>query len=118
PADGVVQVIVAEVGEAVRAGQPVLTMDTTANRWLSFNIREDYLHGLAVGGRADVLSARASPPTSARITEILPVGQFPTWQAERAVGDHDRNTLRMRVEAEGDLAKLEPGMTVWLQTRE
>ena len=33
---------------------------------------------------------------------------------ERAVGDHDRNTVRMRVEAEGELAKLEPGMTVWL----
>jgi HlyD family secretion protein len=48
------------------------------------------------------------------VTELLPLGQFATWQAERAVGDHDRNTLRMRVEAEGDLAKLEPGMTVWL----
>jgi hypothetical protein len=29
--------------------------------------------------------------------------------------DHDRNTLRVRVEAEGDLVKLEPGTTVWLK---
>ena len=29
--------------------------------------------------------------------------------SERVVSDHDPNTLRMRVEAEGDLAKFETG---------
>ena len=114
PADGTVQVIVAEVGEAVRAGQPVLAIEEIAKRWLSFNVREDRLQGTSVGSRVDVLAAGASSPISAPVTELLPLGQFATWQAARAVGDHDRNTLRMRVEAEGDLAKLEPGMTVWL----
>jgi HlyD family secretion protein len=114
PADGIVQVIVAEPGEAVRAGQPVLTIEAAAQRWLSFNVREDRLRGTSVGAKVDVLTAGASGPISALVTELLPLGQFATWQAERAVGDHDRNTLRMRVEAEGDLAKLEPGMTVWL----
>ena len=41
PADGVVSVIVAEVGENVRAGQPVLAIEETGKRWLSFNARED-----------------------------------------------------------------------------
>jgi HlyD family secretion protein len=53
-----------------------------------------------------------SGPAAALITELLPLGRFAIWQAERVVSDHDRNTLRMRVEAEGDLAKSEPGMTV------
>ena len=114
PADSTVAVIVAEVGEAVRAGQPVLTIEEVAKRWLSFNVREDRLRGTSVGSRVDVLAGGASAPISAPITELLPLGEFATWQAERAVGDHDRNTLRMRVEPEGDLAKLEPGMTVWL----
>jgi HlyD family secretion protein len=114
PADGVVQVIVAEVGEAVRAGQPVLTIDEVAKRWLSFNVREDRLAGTSVGQRVDVQAGGISGPISAPVTELLPLGSFATWQAERAVGDHDRNTLRMRVEPEGDLAQLEPGMTVWL----
>ena len=114
PADSTVEVIVAEVGEAVRAGQPVLTIEEVAKRWLSFNVREDRLRGTSVGSRVDVLAGGASAPISAPITELLPLGEFATWQAERAVGDHDRNTLRMRVEPEGDLAKLEPGMTVWL----
>jgi multidrug resistance efflux pump len=114
PADGIVQVIVAEVGEAVRAGQPVVTIEEVAKRWLSFNVREDRLQGTSLGAKVNVLARDATRPISAPVTELLPLGQFATWQAERAVGDHDRNTLRMRVEAEGDLAKLEPGMTVWL----
>jgi HlyD family secretion protein len=110
----IVQVIVAEVGEAIRAGQPVLSIEEVAKRWLSFNVREDRLGGISVGSRMDVWAGSLSAPVSALVTELLPLGQFATWQAERAVGAHDRNTLRMRVEAEGDLAKLEPGMTVWL----
>ena len=114
PADGVVQVIVAEVGEAIRAGQPVLAIEEVAKRWLSFNVREDRLAGISVGDRVNVLAGGVSSSVSAPVTELLPLGSFATWQAERAVGAHDRNTLRMRVEAEGDLGKLEPGMTVWL----
>ena len=114
PADGVVQVIVAEIGEAVRAGEPVLTLEEAGKRWLSFNIREDRLHGITVGDHVDVEAAGLSAPVSARVSELLPLGAFATWQAERAVGAHDRNTLRMRVEPQGELAKLEPGQTVWL----
>jgi HlyD family secretion protein len=35
------------------------------------------------------------------VTEFLPLGPFATWQAERAVGDHDRNTLRLRLDPQG-----------------
>ena len=51
--------------------------------------------------------------TPALVTEILPLGSFATWQAERAVGDHDRSTLRLRLEPQGDVSAFEPGMTVW-----
>jgi HlyD family secretion protein len=114
PAEGVVSVIVAEVGEAVRAGQPVLVIEQTGKRWLSFNAREDLLDGLMVGATVDVARPDAREATPAVVTEILPLGPFATWQAERAVGDHDRNTLRLRLDPQGDPAAFEPGMTVWL----
>src|SRR5262245_44157223 len=114
PADGVVTVVVAEVGENVRAGQPVLVIEEPDKRWLSFNAREDLLHGLKVGGTVDVRRAGAGGPTPAVVTELLPLGPFATWQAERAVGDHDRNTLRLRLEPLRDATAFEPGMTVWL----
>jgi HlyD family secretion protein len=114
PVDGVVSVIVAEVGENVRAAQPVLVIAETRKQWLSFNAREDLLHGITVGTTVEVARAGAPEPTPAVVTELLPLGPFATWQAERAVGDHDRNTLRLRLDPQGDQTGFEPGMTVWL----
>ena len=114
PADGVVTVVVAEVGENVSAGEPVLAIQETGRQWLSFNVREDFLQGLTVGSTVDVLRQDARAPTAATVTELLPLGTFATWQAERAVGDYDRNTLRLRVDPAGDQTGFEPGMTVWI----
>src|SRR5262249_57541214 len=43
PADGVVTVIVAEIGEAVRVGQPVLAIEGSGKRGLSLHLREGFL---------------------------------------------------------------------------
>jgi HlyD family secretion protein len=114
PADGVVSVVVAEVGENVHAGEPVLAIEEAGKQWLSFNAREDFLHGLRVGAKVDVMRLGARETTPAVVTELVPLGSFATWQAERAVGDHDRNTLRLRLDPQGDATGLEPGMTVQL----
>jgi HlyD family secretion protein len=114
PADGVVSVIVAEVGENIRAGEPVLVIEETGKRWLSFNVREDRLRGLTVGAKVGVVRMGLREATPAVITELVPLGSFATWQAERAIGDHDRNTLRLRLDPQGDQRGFEPGMTVWL----
>jgi HlyD family secretion protein len=114
PVDGIVSVIVAEIGENVHAGQPVLAIAAVGQQWLSFNVREDKLHGLTVGTAVEVTRAGARQTIPAVVTEMRPLGTFATWQAERAVGDHDRNTLRLRLDPLGDPAGLEPGMTVWL----
>ena len=113
PADGTVSVIAAELGENVRAGQPILVIEETGKQWMSFNAREDDLRGLAVGQTVDVSSSAGAK--KALVTELRPLGTFATWQAERVIGDHDRNTLRLRLDPQGDPAGLEPGMTVWIQ---
>ena len=114
PVDGVVSVIAAEVGENVRPGQPILMVEAAGEHWLSFNAREDDLGDLAVGKTVDVLRNGANAATKAVVTELRPIGTFATWQAERVIGDHDRNTLRLRLDPQGDVAALEPGMTVWI----
>ena len=50
-------------------------------------------------------------PSSAAVTELTPLGSFVTWQAERAIGAHDR----LRLDPEGDPTGFEPGTTVWLK---
>src|SRR6202521_5539220 len=114
PADGVVTVIAAEVGENVRAGQPILMVEAAGKQWLSFNVLEDHLNRLSMGGTANVMRNGADGATNAVITELRPLGTFATWQAERVIGDHDRNTLRVRLDPE-KRAGFEPGMTVWIE---
>jgi HlyD family secretion protein len=115
PADGVVSVIAAEVGENVRAGQPILMVEAAGKQWLSFNVREDHLSGLTVGETANVMRNGADGAIKSVITELRPLGVFATWQAERVIGDHDRNTLRLRLDPQGEATGLEPGMTVWIE---
>ena len=115
PADGVVSVVAAEVGENVRAGQPILMVEAAGRQWLSFNAREDYLSGLTVGETVSVKRNGADGAIKSVITELRPLGVFATWQAERVIGDHDRNTLRLRLDPQGEPAGLEPGMTVWIE---
>jgi HlyD family secretion protein len=117
PVDGIVSVVVAEIGENVHAGQPVFAIAATGKQWLSFNAREDLLQGLTVGTAVQVARAGARETIPAVVTELRRLGSFATWQAERAVGDHDRNTLRLRLDPQSDASGLEPGMTVWIGRR-
>jgi multidrug resistance efflux pump len=114
PSDGVVTVIAAEVGENVRAGQPILMVEAAGKQWLSFNVREDHLDRLSMGETASAMRHGAAGAIKAG-TELRPLGTFATWQAERVIGDHDRNTLRLRLDPVGEPAGLEPGMTVWIE---
>jgi HlyD family secretion protein len=115
PADGVVSVIAAEVGENVRPGQPILMVEAAGKQWLSFNVREDHLNRLSMGETASVMRNGTVGAIKSVITELRPLGTFATWQAERVIGDHDRNTLRLRLDPQGEPAGLEPGMTVWIE---
>ena len=114
PTDGVMSVIAAEVAENVRAGQPILMVEAAGKQWLSFNVREDHLNRLSMGETANVMRNGTGGATKAVITELRPLGTFATWQAERVIGDHDRNTLHLRLDPEREPAGLEPGMTVWI----
>ena len=97
PVDGTVGILVAEPGEVVPVGKPVLTLDVGSERWFAFTLREDALGQLTVG--SDVtLTTDDGRRIAARVTELRPLGEFATWRAARAVGDHDLNSFRLRLD--------------------
>jgi HlyD family secretion protein len=116
PVDGVVNLLVAEPGEAISPGQPVLTLGVGYERWFSFTIREDLLAGIAIGAPLNLADARGGR-IEARVTELRPLGEFAVWRAKRAVGDHDVNSFLVRADPTAPIQGLEPGMTVWLDRR-
>lgn len=115
PSDGAVALLVAEPGEAIVPGQPVLTLQALGERWASFNLREDQLDDLRIGSRVELLPVDGTAPIDAWIDGIVPRGEFATWRAARAVGDHDLNTFVLRADPVGPASEvLQPGMSVWL----
>jgi HlyD family secretion protein len=116
PTDGTVGLLVAEPGEAIVPGQPVMTLMAAERRWASFNLREDRLGDLRLGGPVALMPADGGASIEARIDEIVPRGEFATWRAARAVGDYDLNTFLIRADPPGAAPGLQPGMTVWLPT--
>jgi len=113
PVDGTVGILVAELGEIVPVGKPVLMLDVGTARWFAFTVREDALKQLTVG--SDVtLTTDDGRRIAARVTELRPLGEFATWRAARAVGDHDLNSFRLRLDPLAATDGLQPGMTVWL----
>lgn len=116
PVDGTIGIRVAEPGEIIGPGKPVMTLKVDGDRWFAFTMREDTLAGLTLGSRL-TLAAAGGRSVPARVTELLPLGEFATWRAARAVGDHDLNAFRVRLDPEGSGQGLEPGMTIWLPER-
>jgi len=114
PVDGTVGVLVAEPGEILPIGKPVLTLYVGNERWFAFTLREDALGKIGVGSELTLTTADGKP-IAARVTELRPLGEFATWRAARAVGDHDLNSFRLRLDPIGGKDDgLQPGMTVWL----
>jgi multidrug resistance efflux pump len=113
PVDGLARLLVAEPGEAISPGQPVLTLAVAGDRWFTFTIREDRLQGLTLGSKISLKTA-AGEHFEAKVTELKPLGEFAVWRAARAVGDHDINNFLLRADPIGPTPKVEPGMTVWI----
>jgi HlyD family secretion protein len=113
PSSGTVAILVAEVGEAVVPGEPVLTLVPDNASWFGFSLREDALRGLAIGSTVAVHASTRPEPLEAKVVELRNWGEFATWRAARASGDHDLNTLFLRLDPATPAPRLEAGQTVW-----
>ncbi|WP_336490341.1 HlyD family efflux transporter periplasmic adaptor subunit, partial [Methylobacterium nigriterrae] len=116
PSDGVVGLLVAEPGEAISPGQPVMTLSAASEPWFTFTIREDRLAGMTLG-TALTLRTVSGEDIQAQVSEVRPLGEFAVWRAARAVGDHDVNSFLVRADAGAPVREVEPGMTVWISRR-
>lgn len=116
PADGTLDIRVAEPGEIIGPGKPVMTMEADGQAFFAFTLREDDLRDITLG-KTLALTVQDGRQIDARVTELRPLGEFATWRAARAVGDHDLNSFRLRLEPNGIVEGLEPGMTVWLSAQ-
>ena len=114
PASGTIAIGVAEVGEAVVPGEPVLTLIPDNGVWFGFNLREDKLDRLTIGSIVPISASTQAEPVRAKVVEMRDWGEFAAWRAARASGDHDLNTLFIRLDPTAPVRDLAADQTVWL----
>ena len=112
PTDGIVSAIYPKVGELVGTGAPVASITDTGDLWFTFNIREDYLHGLKEGDVLTVmLPALDGREVSAVVNYRAVRESYATWKATKETGLYDAKTFEVRAVPQEPLEGVLPGMS-------
>ncbi len=121
PIDGEVSDIIAESGELVNAGYPVVTIVNLDDCWITFNLREDLLASVKMGSLfSATIPALGNKQVTLKITYIHPLGTFATWNATKTSGDFDMKTFEVHARPVEKTEGLRPGMSAlvdWKQVR-
>lgn len=112
PADGEVANIIAERGELIPAGYPVVTLADLKDVWVTFNIREDLLSNIRKGSILPAtFPALGDQSVKLKVTYIHALGDFATWNATKTKGDFDMKTFEVHAVPVSDVKGLRPGMS-------
>ena len=115
PISGEISQRTAEPGEIVSAGLPILTILDLSDAWVTFNLREDRLNGLALNEGLEVrVPALDNRTVPLKVTYIAPAGDYATWRSTGESGGFDLRTFEVRAKPAHPEKGLRPGMTVLL----
>ncbi len=113
PLGGEVIHVLANPGEVVSAGYPVVSILDLNDIWVTFNLREDRLAGLRMGSVFPVsVPALGNSKFNVEISYIAALGDFATWRATSASGEFDLKTFEVRARPLRTIEGLRPGMSV------
>lgn len=113
PCDGQIDQIYPEVSELVMLGAPIMSLLKTSDKWMTFNVREDLIKDMPLGGEIEVMiPALDKKKVKAKIYYSRDLGSYATWQATKATGQWDSKTFEIKARPLEDLPELRPGMTV------
>ena len=118
PFEGEISDIIAEPGELVSAGYPVVTIVDLRDCWITFNLREDLLASVRMGSEFDArFPALGNREVKLKITYIHPLGNFATWNATKTSGDFDMKTFEVHARPVTAIEGLRPGMSALVNWR-
>ncbi len=113
PVTGEISTIVAEAGELVGSGYPVVTILDLSDVWVTFNVKETLLPAIRMGTRFTGRVPALDRELEFEVTYISVQADFATWSATRTQGGFDIRTFAVKVRPTGDAGgALRPGMSV------
>ena len=116
PADGIISSVYPKSGELVGQGAPVMTVTDLSDIWFTFNIREDYLHGMKIGDRISLtIPALDGKRCQAVVNYIAVRDSYATWKATKEIGQYDAKTFEVRAIPQEHIEGVLPGMTAIIE---
>ncbi len=113
PIDGEVFSCVADAGEIVAAGYPIITLINPQDNWVVLQLREDQLNGLKIGDElpGDIPALKKSGVVF-KVAYIAAMADFATWRSTNQKGDFDLRYFEVRLRPVQPVEGLRAGMTV------
>lgn len=112
PVDGEISSIIAELGELVGSGYPVVSIIDTTDIWATFNVKETLLPKIKIGGKMVAYIPALDRDIEFEVRYISVQADFATWSATRTQGDFDIRTFAVKAYPIGNAEGLRPGMSV------
>ena len=112
PINGEVSSIIAEQGELVGSGYPVITLLDMNDAWVSFNIKEDLMPKITMGTKMTGYVPALGKDIELEVTYIAVQADYATWTATRTKGEFDIRTFEVKAKPVNNTDVLRPGMTV------
>lgn len=113
PCDGQIDVIFPNEGELVALGAPIMNVLKIDDKWVTFNVREEYLSKLKIGDEISVMiPALDRKEIKVKIFYVRDMGAYATWHATKTTGDWDSKTFEIKARPVDQIPDLRPGMTV------
>jgi HlyD family secretion protein len=118
PFDGEISDIIAERGELVSAGYPVVTIVDLHDCWVTFNLREDLIASIKMGSEFDArFPGLGNKEIRLKVTYIHPLGNYATWNATKTSGDFDMKTFEVHARPISSVEGMRPGMSALVNWR-
>ncbi|MDP8221747.1 MAG: efflux RND transporter periplasmic adaptor subunit [Candidatus Lernaella stagnicola] len=111
PITGEVAKIHLREGELAATGYPILTIVDIDHVWVTFSLREDFLHQVKKGDKVDVFVPALDKDIEMELTHLAPMADFATWRATSQKDGFDLKTFEVRLTPTRKIAGLRPGMT-------
>ena len=112
PVTGEVSTIIAEAGELVGTGYPVVAILDMSDVWVTFNIKEDLMPDIHIGTRMTGYIPALDRSVEFEVTYRAVQADFATWSTTRTQGGFDIRTFAVKAKPTQDVEYIRPGMSV------
>ena len=110
--EGEVTDIYPKQGELVGTGAPIMSIAVMKDLWGTFNVREDQLHGLAVGSTFTAFVPAFNKDIQLKVYYMKDQGSYAVWKATKANGQYDLKTFEVKARPVEPMEGLRPGMSL------